>query len=185
MNANEISIKANPRLKRIRIVSRIAKYACLIFLVYSIWPFIRFWTQSFRLPNHAYELPLMMLQIVLWIWYWKLSRLFNYYERGLIFAAETISCIKILGLLCLIGWMINLGFHFLLPPMPHAQNSPPEPGRIASVQTSSVVSRMGFFMFDFGTGINFAQLLIGTVIFLIAWIMNEGRKIQEEQELTV
>ena len=40
-------------------------------------------------------------------------------------------------------------------------------------------------MFDFGTGINFGQLLIGSAIFLIAWIMDEGRKIQEEQELTV
>jgi hypothetical protein len=44
---------------------------------------------------------------------------------------------------------------------------------------------MGFFTFDFGTGIDFGPLLAGAVIILIAWIMDEGRKIQEEQELTV
>jgi hypothetical protein len=188
MNAKEISPKANARLKRIRIVSRIAKYACLIFLVYSIWPLIRFWTPSaLSLPkdNVEYVLLSMIFQIVLWIWYWKLSRLFNYYERGLIFAAETIRCIKIMGLMCLIGWMINSALHFLPPLVPHLQNSLPAPGRLAPIKTSSIYLRMGFFSFDFGTGINFGQLLIGAVIFLIAWIMDEGRKIQEEQELTV
>jgi hypothetical protein len=44
---------------------------------------------------------------------------------------------------------------------------------------------MGLFSFDFGTGIDFGVLLAGAIIVLIAWIMDEGRKIQEEQELTV
>jgi hypothetical protein len=44
---------------------------------------------------------------------------------------------------------------------------------------------MGFFSFDFGTGVDFGLLLAGIVIVLVAWIMDEGRKIQEEQELTV
>jgi len=185
MNANEISPKGNARMHRIKVVSRIAKYACLIFLAYSIWPLIKFWTPSSWLPKHEYGFLLMMLQIVLWIWYWKLSRLFNCYERGLIYAAETIRCIKILAVLCLIGWLINSAFQFLPPLVPHAQNSLPAPGKLDSTQVSSIHLRMGFFSFDFGTGINFGQLLIGAVIFLIAWIMDEGRKIQEEQELTV
>ena len=33
--------------------------------------------------------------------------------------------------------------------------------------------------------INFGLLLAGIIIILVAWIMDEGRKIQEEQELTV
>jgi hypothetical protein len=41
-----------------------------------------------------------------------------------------------------------------------------------------------FFSISFG-GINVGMLLAGTVIVLVAWIMDEGRKIQEEQELTV
>jgi hypothetical protein len=38
-----------------------------------------------------------------------------------------------------------------------------------------------------GSGIlfTFGQLVLGLLIVLIAWIMDEGRKIQEEQELTV
>ena len=38
-----------------------------------------------------------------------------------------------------------------------------------------------------GSGIlfTFGQLVLGLLIILIAWIMDEGRKIQEEQELTV
>ena len=44
--------------------------------------------------------------------------------------------------------------------------------------------RMSFFSFLIGP-INFGLLLAGTIIIFIAWIMDEGRKIQEEQELTV
>ncbi|MEI9863261.1 MAG: DUF2975 domain-containing protein [Limisphaerales bacterium] len=36
-----------------------------------------------------------------------------------------------------------------------------------------------------GVEITFGQLVLGLLIILIAWIMDEGRKIQEEQELTV
>jgi hypothetical protein len=32
---------------------------------------------------------------------------------------------------------------------------------------------------------DFAKLAVGLLIILVAWIMDEGRKIQEEQELTV
>jgi hypothetical protein len=51
---------------------------------------------------------------------------------------------------------------------------------VTSVKTHS----LGFFSFNIG-GINFGMLLAGIIIVLIAWIMDEGRKIQEEQELTV
>ena len=36
-----------------------------------------------------------------------------------------------------------------------------------------------------GMEITFGQLVLGLLIYIIAWIMDEGRKIQEEQELTV
>ena len=44
--------------------------------------------------------------------------------------------------------------------------------------------KTGFFNFSIGR-IDFGLLLSGIIIFIIAWIMDEGRKIQEEQELTV
>lgn len=36
-----------------------------------------------------------------------------------------------------------------------------------------------------GVEITFGHLVLGLLVFVIAWIMDEGRKIQEEQELTV
>jgi hypothetical protein len=43
---------------------------------------------------------------------------------------------------------------------------------------------MGIFPFPI-LDINFGLLLAGVIIVIIAWIMDEGRKIQEEQDLTV
>jgi hypothetical protein len=43
---------------------------------------------------------------------------------------------------------------------------------------------MGFFSFAI-YGINIGLLLAGIIIVIIAWVMDEGRKIQEEQALTV
>jgi hypothetical protein len=44
--------------------------------------------------------------------------------------------------------------------------------------------RISFFSFGL-SDIDFGLLLAGVIIVLVAWIMDEGRKIQEEQELTV
>jgi hypothetical protein len=112
----------------------------------------------------------------------------------LIFAAETIRCIKLLGFLWLAGWVFLTVAHFS-PHPPTAQASistsnqvPPKeiPARIHPITlTISHPLRIGFFTFDFGTGIDFGMPLGAVIIILIAWIMDEGRKIQEEQELTV
>jgi hypothetical protein len=123
----------------------------------------------------------LLFSFVIWLWYWKLSRLFRLFERGLIFAAETIRCFKILALLCVIGWILALLIESLPgPPFPSHAALPPG---ATIVHTS--VSHFGFFSFEFGIGVNFGLLFVGITIFLIAWIMDEGRKIQEEQELTV
>jgi hypothetical protein len=53
------------------------------------------------------------------------------------------------------------------------------------VVVSRSVLHIGFFAFDFGLGVDFGMPLGAAIIILIAWIMDEGRKIQEEQELTV
>jgi hypothetical protein len=147
----------------------------------------------------------ILYQISTWVWYWMLARLFRQYELGRIFAAETIHSIKILGCWCVIGWLLSSATLIYAPfsgahpltawPMGlHQTNTtgqatndevvvihrPP-----VSVRHFTVTHYNGFFAFDFGTGINFGQLFIGLIIVLIAWIMDEGRKIQEEQALTV
>jgi len=130
----------------------------------------------------------MLYQISIWVWYWKLARLFRCYEQGLIFAEKTIRCIKILGLLCVAGWLLGTVSHFVTSPMQQAG----PPGAViinhithATYTTIVRTNYIGFFSFDFGTGINFGPFFIGIIIVLIAWIMDEGRKIQEEQVLTV
>jgi Protein of unknown function (DUF2975) len=181
MNANEISSKANPRLNRIRTVSRFVKYTTFAFLIFSVvMSFFMFLSlpSSFAKAGGWCALFFVLFQIVVCIWYWNLIRLFRCYERGLIFAAETIRCIKILGFLAVIGGMLNAVLRFLPKPPPVV--FPP-----GTTHSASHIIRVGFFNFDFGTGFDFGLLLGGVVIVLIAWIMDEGRKIQEEQELTV
>ena len=117
---------------------------------------------------------------LLCIWYWKLSQLFRQYEHGQIFAAETIRCIKVLGWVFVLGWLMTTAGHFM-PPAENPLLSLP-PGEY-SVVTHNY--RADFVSFDFGTGIDFGSLLVGVSVVLAAWITDEGRKIQEEQELTV
>ena len=180
-------------MNRIRIVSLIAKIVMLGLLIFTFYRtfFCRiFSTGGFSLPEihqihpfGGYYIILTFFQIILLVWYWKLFRLFSLYEHGLIFSAQTVRYIKTLGILCAVGWVLMTLLQILphpLPPSPITQTSPPG---VAVVVRYSY--RMGFFSFDFGTGINFGLLFAGIVIVLIAWIMDEGRKIQEEQELTV
>jgi hypothetical protein len=194
MNANEVSPKASARLDRIKIVSRIARLGVIGFLLFTIWFLLRVWifqgmpvlfdklNAASAKAAHQYPLFLcagilsLITPLILCVWYWKLAQLFHYYERGLIFAVKTIRCIKFLGLLCVINWMLVSTIHLLL------QETGPG---LFQPSSSQPMYRMEFFSFDFGWGIDFGPLLIGAIIVLIAWIMDEGRKIQEEQELTV
>ena len=195
MNANAISPKSNARLKQIKAVSRAAKFLVIGVLIFTVYFLFMSGAGNiaalFRNPKAiapegqqvdfvfiCRRLAVFGFQIVLCIWYWKLSRLFHFYERGLIFAAETIRCIKVLGGLFLVGGMLNV----ILDSLPQPPRLVPPPG-VTTILTHKY--HMGFFHFDFGTGIDFGLLLAGAVIILIAWIMDEGRKIQEEQELTV
>jgi len=179
-------------MNRIRIVSLIAKFVMLALLVFTLYRpfFFSSWSGSRggspvleKSQAHTffwYHTLSKFWFIILLFWYWKLFRLFNLYQRGLIFSAQTIRCIKILGILCAVGWILGTALRVLPHPLPPSQIILP-PG----VAVSEYIYRIGFFSFDFGTGINFGLLFAGIVIVLIAWIMDEGRKIQEEQELTV
>lgn len=74
--------------------------------------------------------------------------------------------------------MVTLHFvpHLELP-----RPSLPPGARVVEIHTYS----FGFLEFNFGTGIDFGLLLVGASVVVAAWVMDEGRKIQEEQELTV
>jgi hypothetical protein len=189
MNANENSPKPNFRLNRIRNVGRIVRYIFLALFILSIVYFF-FGVLLSSGPSWNFKgnpwraLCVVATQVVICLWYWKLARLFGFYERGLIFASEAVRCIQFLGLLCVAQWMLGTLYHILLKYYPIIPFQPTLLPGVSVTVKEAVVSRMGFFSFDIW-GINFGFLLAGTVIVLIAWIMDEGRKIQEEQELTV
>ena len=208
MSANEISPTVNPRLNKIRTVSRFVKWAIFALGSFSIVFLLLFFGSSSPRANIWRALFMMSFLIVLCIWYWKLTRLFHFYEQGLIFAAETIRCIKLLGILWLIGSVFLTAAHFTPQQttgrtafLPSDASAPAHTMSLESVQappgdaapvthTTPVVRnkfyvRFGFLTFDFGWGIDFGMPLRAAIIILIAWIMDEGRKIQEEQELTV
>jgi hypothetical protein len=183
MNANEISPKANFRLNRIKIVSRLAKWIVRLFFLGAV---VFFFVSILPSPQQNFSARGFLIfgyQIILCVWYWKLAQLFQFYESGQIFAGKTIHCIKMLGAIWIAGWLLLTAWHFSpLPTMP-VQAATPVGAHV--VKTGEHRYRFGFVSFDFGTGIDFGQLFGGIVILLGAWIMDEGRKIQEEQELTV
>jgi len=88
MNANENFPKTNPRLNRIRIVSRIVKWVIFVLGSFSIIFVLLFSSLSVASSskiNIWHALFLLSFQIVICLWYWKLTRLFHFYEQGLIF----------------------------------------------------------------------------------------------------
>jgi hypothetical protein len=188
MNANGIAPQNSARLQRIKIVCRIVKYAMLGLFVFSIGIFLLLSLPTWRLETlkmHPVWFVLVNLpNLVLWVWYWKLARLFDYYERGLIFASETIRCIRTLGVLCVLSWMLkNINYFISSHPKP-IQPIAASPHVQIGVLAPLELFKMSFFSFSIGP-INFGLLLAGAIIIFIAWIMDESRKIQEEQELTV
>jgi hypothetical protein len=189
MNANEISSKSNlARFKRIKIISQIVRYAVWGMLILSLMSYLLISVPTWRLE--AFKHPVWVIwfvlvslpQVALWVWYWNLAKLFQYYEHGLIFATKTICRIKALGVICVLTWvLINLRFFITEHHVPIGP-TPSSPHAIALAPIE--MFRMSFFAFSIG-GIDFGLLLAGIIIVIIAWIMDEGRKIQEEQELTV
>ena len=189
MKANEISPKSNAWLQRIKTVSRIVKYATLGLFVLSIGGFLLIGLPTWHLEtfkNYPVWFVLVSLpQAVSWVWYWMLARLFDFYERGLIFASETIRCIRTLGVLCVLEWLLINIQYFISD-----HHSMPNPSVAAAphISISALAPlelfKVGFFSFSIGP-VKFGLLLAGIIIVIIAWIMDEGRKIQEEQELTV
>ncbi|HTL72876.1 MAG TPA: DUF2975 domain-containing protein [bacterium] len=188
MNATVIApTTTNSRLKRIQKVSRIFRYFVLANLVFNAGFWLLFlprWSSG-RFTITVRGVLMFITEPLLFYWFWKLAQLFRLYERGQIFAAETIRCIKVLGMVCIIGWMALLALRFTPRPDFVVHNPPAGVKVMTETRSETRLFRMGFFSFDFGTGIDFGPLFVGASVVLAAWIMDEGRKIQEEQELTV
>jgi hypothetical protein len=161
-------LKTNPRLNRIRQIIwaiRILAGLTVIGIIVAIFfIFIApkkaglwpFWKYS---SLHAVPLTVMELEFVRGVLFFTgvfvLNRLLQYFARGNFFTAANISCIKWLGALVMGDWLI-----------------------------AKFLDAIVFRVVTVGFG-DLTKPAIGLIIILIACIMDEGRKIQEEQELTV
>jgi Protein of unknown function (DUF2975) len=171
MNTNEISPKAGSRLQRIKRTSRILQSVFLIYfgmfglvlLVGHIKTPIMVGGQSFgTLAEVPAELKIYeaLRYSILLLAAIAISRLLEFYEKGIIFAAGTVSQIRRLGQLAVLYGVITA----CLPVFEtHKIEFPVLPLNILLSP----------------------WLIVGCLTIIIAWIMDEGRKIQEEQELTV
>ena len=186
MNANEMVPKADPRLQRIKTVSRIFRYCVLANLVFNIgfWAFSFLSSSSDGIRITVRGLLFSASMLLMFFWFWKLAQLFRLYEHGLISLPKH-------------PLRQNAGNdlrHRLDDVGCGSVHAPPRTGSLHPATDVHLVKampvekhyfRMGFFSFDFGTGIDFGTFFVGASVILAAWIMDEGRKMQEEQELTV
>lgn len=99
---------------------------------------------------------------------YQLIRLFRFYEQAEIFTEQTVGCLRTLGRLLIGLFLAGIVQEPLMSVALTLQNPP------------------GQRMLTFGLNSdNLTVLLFGGVVVLIAWVMDEGRKLQEEQRLTV
>ena len=172
MNANEISPKTNPRMNRIQKVSKYLR----LFLQYGIPLWVLFGLLQGVLADYGIKIPSFskdsnsthlgtdadlifplywcLLLVLFLFWYRTVVKLFGFFEKGILFMAETVRCIQILGGIYFAKFFLELTFHFLV--------------------TNPVLIRS-----------RFDDLFTGFFIFFIGWLIDEARKIREEQELTV
>ena len=191
MNANEISPKANFRMNRIQKVSRCIR----LFLLFGIplFAFVWFplflgmanqwhhdharWVEDLRyvvllIANYwfgpptfwdvfdAHRLPFLIYGLfwlaVFFFWFCTILKLLGFFEKGILFTAETVRCLQILGGIYILKFMLQLTLYVLMFP---------DSGQVLTVGTSG--------------------LFAGMLIIFIGWLIDEARKIREEQELTV
>ena len=97
-----------------------------------------------------------------------LRTLFRLYEDGVIFSAANVRCFRRLGY-AFIAWVLaNIAYTPLLSVIITAVNPPGERALVVEVGSSEL-----------------SALITGGIVLLIAWVMDEGRKLEDEQAHTV
>jgi hypothetical protein len=97
-----------------------------------------------------------------------LRSLFKLYENGIMFSSDNVRYFHRLGYVC-IAWVIaNAVFTTLISAIITFGNPPGERAIVAQFGTSDM-----------------ANLIIGAIVLLISWVMDEGRKLEDEQAHTI
>jgi len=176
MNANEISPKASPRLNRIQKISRVLKVSVLFYFVAPLCVLafnlkhIHLASGMVSLFNHPYasasDVPKPMYLLcaigagVYLLGVISFYRLLCLYEKGVIFSEANVSEMKKLG-----SYLAGYG--------------------ILAVAANVIHAGGMVFPWMLLDGLASPWIIVGGAIYIVARIMDEGRKIQEEQELTV
>jgi hypothetical protein len=173
MNPNEQPPKNNARMNRIQKVSRCIRLFLqygipLIFVTYGVFDFLvilhKVVLSEASHPSAADSEPYpgafmfwAVLNLIVYLfWYRTALKLFGFLEKGILFTAETVRCIQILGGIYCARFIMDLSLHFIAPS--------PDNHLLAA---------------------GFDDLFTGLLIIFIGWLIDEARKIREEQELTV
>jgi hypothetical protein len=168
MNANENSSKSDSRMKRIKYMSRFLKILLLSYIVVLGLIAILVKKHIIGGPDllsgqsekaKIYEAIFSLLSLLSVIAFY---RLLNLYEKGVIFSAENASQIRRLGYLAMAYALLKACNPIFLP----------------NEGVFTIPTALINFLFS-------PWFFTGCFIIIITWIMDEGRKIQEEQELTV
>ena len=94
---------------------------------------------------------------------WHTIKLFQLYEKGKIFFAENINHIKKIGETIIFWAIIKTIAGYIL-------------AFVAAYQGLNIEKQISF---------NLTPLAIGVLLYVISWVMDEGRKLREEHELTI
>ncbi len=163
MKANEIPPEGGLRLNRIKKTSRILQF---IFLIYfGMFPLLLIVGHIQNPAATSVLSPEMKVYEALRFAAWLLAaiattRLLELYERGILFETKNVALIRRLGELAIFYGVITA--------------------------CRPVFETHEFALPTLPLNILFSPWLIaGALTIIIAWVMDEGRKIQEEQELTV
>jgi len=162
------------RVRRIQIVAKIFRFLCLVGMVVLVAAAlmtifkpdeVRGGFGDFRIeklkPEYLWvkrPLTLVLLTIPA-TFVWLLYRLFGLYSRGVMFGEANVRYIKALGYWMIGAWVISMPIQLL--------------------QYLQDTERL-FFKFNLD-----GYFFGGVLVLLLAWIMEEGKKLQEEQTLTV
>jgi len=183
MNANEISPKVNARLNRIKIISWALKVLLLLFfLSFGCVPFVRktpdgFWEVVLGTYRTFSDAPLVAKLIVgLGIGVVLAAiitgyQLLNLYQKGIIFSAKNVQLLGRIGFLAFGYGLLGTAGSSLIATWNNWVNE-------SGLMVNSVLWGVTALLSS-------PWIIGGLFLVVISYIMDEGRKIQEEQELTV
>ena len=186
MNANEMCPKTSARLNRIKKISRVLKVLFLLCLICLVWrgyflPFVHRMPDGFQVVWGTYatfsNVPLFAKLIVVLAAGVFLAagttcyQLLNLYEKGVIFSARNVQLLGRIGYLAFSYGLLEAW------------------GPVLISTWSAWIGEFSPSLYSAAWGIlvslSSPWIIGGLFLVVISYIMDEGRKIQEEQELTV